>query len=108
MRERLKTLILNIRSYAEFRRNAKQPAFSKQLEQIADELEAAIQPQWVPVGERLPDNKRLVFAKTDAGMRILYHSAISGWCESRFAFFGDVTHWHEIDYPDPPPDNAQD
>lgn len=102
MRERLKTLILNIRSYAEFRRNAKQPAFSKQLEQIADDLEAAIAPQWVPVGERLPNNRRFVFAESDDGVSVYYHSAISGWCFNGSAFYGNVVRWHEIDYPEPP------
>lgn len=101
MRNQIQQLITRLQEAADQLRTSDN-LMSETLHGIADGLESAIQPQWVPVGERLPDNKRLVFAKTDAGMRILYHSAISGWCESRFAFFGDVTHWHEIDYPDPP------
>lgn len=69
---------------------------------IADNLEAAIRPQWVPVAERLPDSSRDVFVLfADKSTMTAVYSGVwkdgGGWC-----LIGTVTHWHEIEYPEPP------
>lgn len=101
MLERLKTLILNIRTYAEFRRQAKQPGCSKQLDVIADDIEAAIRPQWVSVSERLPDTPREVWVLADGDIfRAVY---CLEWTDvMNFPIDKTPTHWHEIEYPEPP------
>jgi hypothetical protein len=67
-------------------------------------VESAIRPQWVPVSERLPDDGLECFVAIGDKTRIGY------WCRTRGIWLsvdtGDlltnVTHWHAIDYPQPP------
>ncbi len=67
-------------------------------------VEAAIRPLWVSVSERLPDDGLECFVAVSDKTRIGY------WCRTRGIWLsvdtGDlltnVTHWHEIDYPQPP------
>lgn len=66
-------------------------------------LESAIRPQWVPVADRLPDTPRSVFVidQNEDGYSIGYYLGGYGWggCD---IYDENVTHWHEIDYPEPP------
>lgn len=101
MRNQIQQLITRLQEAADQLRTSDN-LMSETLHGIADGLESAIQPQWVPVGERLPNNRRFVFAESDDGVSVYYHSAISGWCFNGSAFYGNVVRWHEIDYPQPP------
>lgn len=82
------------------------------LHSIADDLEAAIAPQWVPVGERLPECGQRVFVinKLDDGEEEMMLASSYTYDDGKQWFmdvqtgmpFEGVTHWHEIDYPEPP------
>lgn len=77
------------------------------LHGIADDLEAAIRPQWVPVNTppyhsrnllvcyRYPDGKQ----DQDAAK---YVAGLDMWFFAAAPDGAVVTHWHEIEYPEPP------
>lgn len=75
------------------------------LHSIADDLEAAIAPQWVPVAERLPDSSREVWVFADGDIFRAIHNHWAWVDVMNCEIEQSPTHWHEIDYPEPPPGN---
>lgn len=82
------------------------------LEWMFDQLEAilaasqpvvSVKAGWVSVTERMSDTPRSVFVidKNEDGYSIGYYLGGYGWggCDIDEE---NVTHWHEIEYPEPP------
>lgn len=68
----------------------------------ARELEAAIRPQWVPVTKRLPEHDLWdVITWGGNEMHVAFRQD-GRWVRSDGFVLRDVTHWHAIDYPEPP------
>lgn len=101
MRERLKQLVDQINESADQLMQSNN-LMSETLHGIADELEAAIQPQWVPVGERLPDGFGDVWLMINGEAYLGCHAGNDVWVIADGRVVQNVTHWHEIEYPEPP------
>lgn len=102
MREQIQQIINRLQEAAQ-KLNQSNNLMHETLHGIADDLESAIRPQWVPVWERLPETTRSVFVigQNEDGYSIGYYLGGYGWggCD---IYDENVTHWHEIDYPEPP------
>lgn len=81
------------------------PIAQAAVDHVIANLQAAIAPQWVPVAERLPEDMRDVYVwSAEFGINTAWLSiANKRWMIGDDAA-GDmnITHWHEIEYPEPP------
>lgn len=104
MREQIQEAIKHLGNVAEELHDYGETSVARSVEGIVDDLEAAIRPQWVPVAERLPEHNRVVFVICkDSECRIAYHAGAGNWKDDGgWIVHVTVTHWHEIDYPEPP------
>jgi hypothetical protein len=67
----------------------------------ARELVDAMKPQWVPVSERLPDEYLEVFTFCNNETHVGFMQD-GRWVRADGFIMRNVTHWHEIDEPQPP------
>ena len=102
MREQIQAQIERLRNIASsFQQVYGWGADTARFTNIAAQLEFAIRPQWVPVYDRLPDEFYDVFAWDGDRLRLAYRCD-GRWVRNDGFILRDVTHWHEIDYPQPP------
>lgn len=102
MREAMRYIAAQLKSGAIDLDGYGMKSFGTQLRILAGQLEAAIRPQWVPVSERLPEHDLWdVITWGGNEMHVAFRQD-GRWVRSDGFVLRDVTHWHAIDYPQPP------
>lgn len=102
MRAQIQEIVKRLQGAAE-QLNGFDNLMHETLHGIANDLEAAIRPQWVPVAERLPIGSGLVFCMFSGSVQVLsYRPLQKEFVNCCGQVYVGVTHWHEIDYPEPP------
>lgn len=103
MRDRLKTLIREWNDEPRTQQRSDTAHEAWAFGHAARELADAMKPQWVPVSERLPEKFQDVIAcKGGVSVFVGWCTGDGFWVRTDGAIVRGVTHWHAIDYPQPP------
>ena len=102
MREKLQKMISELRLIADASDKGGHEVSTDCLRTFAEELEAVIKPQWIPVSNDKPKGMGDVWV-FNGDVQIGWWSNGSKCFKDAFGDkIGDVTHWMPIDIPEPP------